>query len=228
MTLTSLQKRICEQVVNAFETGSANGNYAGLVVYADGPHGIRQITYGRAQTTEYGNLESLLEAYIGRGGAFAARMLPYLPKLGVTPLADDSDFKSALKEAGKSDPVMAKTQDAFFEKHYYAPAQKWAKANGFVKPLSMLVIYDSFIHSGSILDFLRKRFAAAVPINGGNEDSWIRQYVDTRREWLATHQKPILQKTVYRMDCFKREIKRGNWDLATVPINANGIMVTGA
>lgn len=70
MTLTSIQKRICEQVVNAFETGSANGNYAGLAVYADGPHGIRQITYGRAQTTEYGNLESLLEAYIGRGARF--------------------------------------------------------------------------------------------------------------------------------------------------------------
>lgn len=80
---------------------------------------------------------------------------------------------------------MAKTQDAFFEKYYYSPALKWAKANGFVKPLSMLVIYDSFIHSGSIREFLLKRFAATVPINGGNEDSWIRQYVDTRREWLA-------------------------------------------
>lgn len=228
MVLTTQQKRICEQVINAFETGSAGGNYAGLVVYADGPHGIRQITYGRSQTTEYGKLEALLEAYVHHGGAFAAKLAPYLPKIGVTPLADDAGFKRTLKEAGKLDPVMMTTQDTFFEQHYYAPAAQWASVNGFVKPLSMLVIYDSYIHSGGILPFLRKRFPALVPGKGGKEEEWISQYVDTRRQWLATHPKSILQKTIYRMDCFQREINRGNWELTQVPVNANGVMVTGA
>lgn len=228
MKLSPSQKRICEQVINAFETGSARGNYARLVVYADGPHGIRQITYGRSQTTEYGKLEAMLEAYVNNGGAYAEQLNPYLPGIGVTPLSDDAAFKNLLREAGKLDPVMVTTQDIFFEQHYYTPAMKWAEANGFVKPLSMLVIYDSFIHSGGILSFLRKRFPALVPLTGGKEEEWISQYVDTRRHWLATHPKSILQKTIYRMDCFQREINRGNWELTQVPVNANGVMVTGA
>jgi len=56
MQLTAKQKRICEQVVNAFETGSARGDYGNISIYNDGPNQIRQITYGRSQTTEYGRV----------------------------------------------------------------------------------------------------------------------------------------------------------------------------
>jgi chitosanase len=71
MQLTAQQKTICEQVINVFETGSTEGDYAALVIFADGPHGVRQITYGRSQTTEYGNLEELVQMYVDAGGMFS-------------------------------------------------------------------------------------------------------------------------------------------------------------
>jgi chitosanase len=89
------------------------------------------------------------------------------------------------------------------------------------------MFYDSFIHSGSILDFLRKRFSEVPPAKGGNEKTWIQQYVDVRHDWLATHPRKVLQNTVYRTQCFKREIARDNWDLSQVPIDANDVDVFG-
>ena len=76
MQLTDQQKRVCEQVLNAFETGSARGNYATIVTYDDGPNDIEQITYGRSQTTEYGNLRDLVEQYVNAGGTHSDALEP--------------------------------------------------------------------------------------------------------------------------------------------------------
>lgn len=227
MNLSAKQKTLCEQVVNVFETGSVHGDYAAISIYHDGPHGIRQVTYGRSQTTEYGNLEALLAMYADSHGTYSEQLKPYLPKIGVTPLVDDHDFLQLLKEAGKNDPVMRTVQDDFFDKRYFLPAMEWANENGFTLALSALVIYDSFIHSGRIPDFLRKRFPAVPPQKGGDEKAWITQYVDARQDWLATASNPDLHPTVYRTQCFKNEISSGNWDLSQLPINANGTDVYG-
>lgn len=227
MQSTALQKRICEQVINVFETSKIGGDYGALVTLADGPHNIRQVTYGRSQTTEYGNLEELVQMYADAHGTFSEQLRPFIAKIGVTSLADNKEFKQLLRDAGRKDPVMQQIQDAFFDKRYFQPAMKWADQNKFTLPLSALVIYDSFIHSGSIPDFLRKRFTEVPPAKGGNEKTWIKQYVDVRQKWLATHSNKILQGTVYRTQCFKREIARDNWDLSQVPINANGVKVSG-
>src|SRR5215470_12651723 len=64
ISLTSTQHLICERVINVFETGSIQGNYAAISIFNDGPHDIRQITYGRSQTTEYGNLPELVRMYV--------------------------------------------------------------------------------------------------------------------------------------------------------------------
>lgn len=157
MKLSDQQKRLCEHVINVFESGSIEGNYAAISIYADGPHGVKQVTYGRSQTTEYGNLEELIEMYVNSNGLYSAQLKPYLAKIGVTPLLDDATFKQLLRDVAKKDPLMGKVQDEFFDKRYFQPAMAWANAGGFTQPLSALVIYDSFIHSGSIPDFLRKR-----------------------------------------------------------------------
>jgi chitosanase len=227
MKLTPLQKRICEQVINVFETGTSEGDYGALVIFADGPHDIRQITYGRSQTTEYGNLEKLVQMYVDANGTLSEQLRPFIGQIGVTPLVDNTEFKQLLRDAGRKDPVMQRMQDDFFDQRYFEPAMQWADTNKFGLPLSALVIYDSFIHSGSILDFLRKRFPEVLPAKGGNEKTWIEEYVDVRQNWLATHTRKIVQKTVYRTQCFKREIARDNWDLSQVPINANGVSVFG-
>ncbi|MGE0823809.1 MAG: chitosanase [Candidatus Binatia bacterium] len=227
MQLTALQKRICTQVLNVFETGKIAGDYGTLVIYADGPHGVRQITYGRSQTTEYSNLEELVQMYVDANGMFSEQLRPFIAKIGVTPLVNNKEFKQLLRDAGRKDPEMERIQDEFFDKRYFQPAMQWADTHRFTLPLSALVIYDSFIHSGGILYFLRKRFPEFPPAKGGNEKTWIKQYVDTRHKWLANHPKKILQGTVYRTQCFKREIARDNWDLSHVPINANGVKVFG-
>ncbi|WP_310559704.1 chitosanase [Flavobacterium sp.] len=217
------------QTVNVFETGSINGKYDAISIYADGPiiggNRIKQITYGRSQTTEYGVLKILVQQYIANNGLYANAMKPYVAKIGKQPsLCTDAVFKNALKNAGKLDPIMRTTQDSFFDQLYYQPAFTWFSSMMFTQPLSLLVIYDSYIHSGSILPFLRNKFPASVPKNGGDEKTWIKQYVAVRDEWLRFHSNTVLRNTVYRTECFQDAINKNNWDLSQT-INANGTMV---
>ncbi len=229
MALNHNQIKRIKSILNIFETGKPEGVYHSISIYRDGPvingASVYQITYGRSQTTEFGNLKRLIELYIERNGLFAQNFQPYLRRLGKQPsLRSDDGFKKLLKDAAVQDPIMRTTQDEFFDMHYYQPAQIWMEGNGFTKALSMLVIYDSFIHSGGIPSFLRKRFPARTPLNGGDEKEWISQYVDTRHEWLRTHSKEILRKTIYRTKCLKDLIKATNWDLSG-DIKANGVKV---
>lgn len=226
MKLTANQKKILEKVVNVFETGSTAGNYGAISIYADGPNNIRQITYGRSQTTEYGNLRSLIQKYVSAKGIYSKKLNPYANKIGTIPLTDDATFKDILKKAGKEDTLMKKTQDEFFDEKYYKPAMKWAKENGFILPLSGLIIYDSFIHSGGILWVIRGMFPENPPNLGGNEIEWTTAYVEARHVWLGTHQRESVRKTIYRTQCFKNEIAKGNWTLSNLPINANGVKVS--
>jgi len=227
MTLTSQQKHICEQVINAFESSSAAGKYGLISIMDDGPHKVKQISYGRSQTTEYGNLEELLEMYVNGNGIYSSAIAPYLAKIGVVPLVNDTVFKQLLKDAGKNDPVMQKVQDRFFDLRYFQPAMQWMDENGLSLPLSALVIYDSYIHSGSIMMFLRKRFPESTPKNGGDEKTWVSQYVDTRHAWLTTHSSQLLSNTVYRTSCLEIEIARNNWYLNLLPIRAHDVDIYG-
>lgn len=226
MNLTEKQKRVCEQILNAFETGSARGDYSNISIFDDGPNGIRQITYGRSQTTEYGNLAELVEMYVKASGSQSELLRPFVERIGHAALVDDLSFKRLLREAGR-DPVMQRTQDQFFDKRYFLPAWRWAESNGFEEALSMLVIYDSFIHSGGILGLLRSRFPERPPSLGGSERTWISQYLEVRHKWLANHARAVLRKTIYRTTTMRNEIERGNWDLSLLPIVANGVRVDG-
>lgn len=226
MNLSKNQRRICEQVINAFETGSLNGDYSNISIYADGPHNIKQITYGRAQTTEYGNLRELVLMYVNAKGVYSQKLSLEVDRIGSDQtLVSDLGFRSLLRQAAKSDPIMRETQDDFFEKRYFKPAMQWADANGLTEALSALVIYDSFIHSGSILWSIRNQFTGSPPAAGGDERIWITNYVIARNKWLANHPRKILHNTTYRTDCFLQQIKNKNWDLSKPPIYANGVLL---
>jgi chitosanase len=230
MPITPAQKSKIVRVINVFETGKPDGVYDAISIYKDGPtvngEKIRQITYGRSQTTEYGNLKRLIELYIERGGLFANAFKPYLSKIGGknTSLHTNAAFKDLLKRSAREDVIMRNAQDELFDIYYYQPALIFFEGNKFSDALSLLVIYDSYIHSGSIPDFLRKRFPERTPRNGGNGRKWIEQYVNARHDWLRTHSNTILQKTIYRTKCFKDQIAPGNWDLAN-PVKANGVNI---
>lgn len=226
MELSANQKQLIERIINVFETGSQEGDYANISIYHDGPHDIRQITYGRSQTTEYGNLRRLVQDYVSAGGMFSEELEPFAELVGSTPLTDNADFKNLLRRAGRLDPVMRRVQDRFFDEVYFRPAMKWADQQGFTLPLSALVIYDSFIHSGSIIWVIRNMFPENPPVSGGDEKAWVTAYVNARQRWLGAHPRPPVRLTTYRTKCFKREIGRDNWDLSQVPVNANGTLVS--
>ncbi len=225
MQLTREQKSLIERTVNAFETGSANGDYAAVAIYADGPNKIRQITYGRSQTTEYGNLRALVRKYVDAKALYSEALEPYVGQIGGVPLTDDPQFKKILRQAGRQDPVMRAVQNEFFDKAYFQPAMQWADDHGFTLPLSALVLYDSFIHSGSILWVIRNQFSETPPAQGGDEKEWMKAYLRERQEWLAASTRPAVRKSVYRVKDLSREADRDNWDLSQLPILANGIPV---
>src|SRR5262245_22534112 len=225
MNLTNDQKSLLVRVLNVFETGKPDGDYGAIAIFSDGPHDIRQITYGRSQTTEYGNLRELVHGYMAANGTFSQVIRPFAERIGSVPLTDNAEFKALLRRAGREDLVMRRMQDRFFDKRYFRPAMRWAEENGFRLPLSALVIYDSFIHSGSILGPFRAMFAESPPANNGDEKAWTKAYVNARHRWLGNHPRKIVRRTVYRTACFKREIARENWDLARTPINAKGVRV---
>ena len=218
--ITDDKKQRILSVVNIFETGTPDGEYDDISIFNDGKGNTRQITFGRSQTTEQGNLKLLIQAYIANKGMFSNDFKPYVDKIGVTPLVDDKAFIALLKRAAQEDETMIKTQDAFFDKVYFQPATKFFVTNGFSFPLSMLVIYDSYIHSGSIPEFLRKRFPESPPVRGGDEKAWIKAYVAARHEWLSGKGAP-LNKTIYRTQVFMTAIAADDWMLGS-PLVANG------
>jgi chitosanase len=219
--ITDQTKNKIQKIVNVFESGKPDGDYGCISLYEDGPNGIKQITYGKSQTTEWGNLRSLVEMYIKNSGQYALHFVEYVAgDLGRVSLVNDKNFISLLKQSSL-DPIMRTTQDAFFDKHYWQPAKAWFDKNGFKLNLSMLVIYDSFIHSGSILKFLRNKFTEKVPVNGGDEKAWIEQYTNARLNWLKNHSNPILRKTIYRVNDFLTAMQKNDWNLEQ-EFSANG------
>lgn len=228
MLITPAQKNKILQVVNVFETGTPEGRYDSISVYKDGlidGNHVYQLTYGRSQTTEFGNLKRLIEKYVSNGGLYTAQFAPFVSKIGNWPsLRHNPTFRKLLKESALKDPIMRVTQDDFFDLYYYTPAYIWFKGFGFKEPLSLLVIYDSFIQSGQIFDFLRQKFPERPPLFGGRENVWIEQYVKTRHDWLKTHTKPIVRKTFYRTSCFKKQIARSNWVL-NQEVDSNGVII---
>jgi chitosanase len=94
---------------------------------------------------------------------------------------------------------------------YWMPAEKFFNQNGFTLPLSMLTIYDSYIHSGSVLNSLRAQFPDLVPVSGGDEKTWILKYLDARQAWLANHSNVIVQRTTYRTRAMLMAAQENNW-----------------
>lgn len=224
--LSELQKQAAQAIVNIFETGKTLGDYARVTLLTGDPG---HLTYGRSQTTlGSGNLYLLIKAYCEAPHAACGRALkPYLPRLAEIDIGLDRDagFRALLEEAG-GDPVMQDTQDAFFDRVYWAPALRIAGDFDFVLPLSVAVIYDSLIHGswGSMRDRTNARHGTVA---GLGEKRWITSYLRERRAWLASHGNRLLRRTIYRMEAFEAIADSGNWSLA-IPLSVCGVSVDAA
>ncbi|TAN61635.1 MAG: chitosanase, partial [Magnetospirillum sp.] len=128
MSVTDLQKRTAQAIVNIFETGKALGDY-GRVTFVEGDKG--ELTYGRSQATlASGSLAALIASYCQTPGAtLAVALSPFLPALTArdSTLNLNMGLRGALHDAG-ADPVMRHCQDVFFDTRYWEPALKSAQA----------------------------------------------------------------------------------------------------
>ncbi len=222
-TISSEKKLKIRQIINAFENGRIATDYSTIYIYRDGPNNVRQITLGFG-ITEYGNLATLIKIYINDGGLYAEHFKKFLAKIGRTPLVDNSEFKTLLVRAAKEDPIMRNAEDKVYEERYWTPALRFFTENEFSTPLAMGIILDSFVHSGSILPFLRKRFSEVPPAQGGSEFEWLSQYVQVRHDWLANHSNSILNGTIYRTRFFREQLSKKNWNLDGQLV-ANGVKI---
>ena len=217
------------RVLSVAETGKAEWDPSAVYIYADDNRfspARRQITLSIG-FTESGNLKKVLELYCDTGGALAKDLKPFITGLGDKSrgsLAGNEAFIRLLKAAGK-EALMVSVQKECFDQLYLGPAFAWAEQYGFKLPLSYLVIADSFLHSGSMLGFLMQKFPEKKPVDGGNEKVWISDYLKARHSWLKNHSNTILNKTVYRADCYMLEASKDNWDLVAGPIVMNGTPV---
>jgi len=223
--ISELQRKTAQAVVNIFESGRPLGDY-GCVTVLSGDTG--HLTYGRSQTSlGSGNLALLLHAYCEAKGAFAEALRPFLPAFDRrdAKLDYNDKVKSLLREAG-GDPVMRSVQDEFFDRVYWSPALKSAEYINVAKPLSITVVYDSRIHGSYhyIRDLTNGQHGEARQIG---EEEWIKAYVSVRRNWLATNQNSLLQKTVYRMDAFRALIDGNKWELP-LPLTVRNVVISEA
>ena len=221
--LNEIQKKTAQAIVNIFETGRVNGDYAAVTFHPDDPG---HLTYGRSQTTlASGNLYLLIKKYCEEPEAdLASKLMVYVGPLSQrdTSLDHNADFRECLLQAGK-DPIMRDVQDQFFDRVYWDPSVAAAKSLGIESALGTGVVYDSYVH-GSWKKIKEMTNVGGLPGNGG-EQAWVERYVQIRRQWLAEHTNTLLRRTVYRMDAFQKMIDETKWDLP-LPLRVRGVEIS--
>jgi chitosanase len=228
--ITKAQEETILRILEAIETGRPGGDYGLVSLLHDGEGDRLQITLGIQFDEASGDLKKVLRLYQSRSGDAAPKLAPYIPRINTfattsaTVLGLDQGFHGLLRSLG-SDPVMQNAQDDIFEQETWLPAKEWADQNGFTLPLSLLVIADSFLQSGSMLSFLRRRFVERVPARGGLEKSWIRAYVTVRHSWLKGSANAALRNSSYRTLLYLSLLELQDWALAEPQYVVNGVEV---
>jgi len=209
-------------IVSLFETGRPFGDFSAVAVLNDGAG----ISYGISQFTHRsGALAAVLDRYFANGGMVGKAMLEARSTTledrtpaAIRELASDERFKSALRVAGITREMKA-AQVSVAIRFYVAPAIAECRRRGFTEPLSLAVIYDSFVH-GSF-----ERISAIVKAPSSFERAWTTEYVRRRDRWLASI--PRLAATRYRTRFFLNQIRFENWQLE-LPVRAQGVTVTNS
>ena len=200
-------------IVSAFE-GGVPFRY-GTLSCIPGDVGGLSLGYLQASLST-GNVGKLLRAYAVAGGTLIPEGLIKLAELK-SPTMNTPAFHDAWKLAC-ADPKMHTAQDEFFASQFVQPAEAEARAMGITEPLGICLAVDGHVQ-GSF-----KHICGMIPPASENQYEWARNYVKTRRNWLATDHITALHTTVYRMDFFQQELDKpngGNWKLET-PLSIHG------
>lgn len=227
--ITQDKIRLIKSILSCFEQGSVKPKFDELYLLKDGPflngEKRRQITIS-VGVTQYGNMGDLLTRYSKTSGKYAAQFKPYLNKIKDPGLVNDSNFKSLLVKAAREDPIYVSLLDSFFDEKYIYPAIKWTEDRGMSEPLSYAWVCDSFLHSGTVLPFLLKKFPEVPPSKGGSERAYGLAYLKARKNWLQNHTDSTLKKLWTRPNWYIKQMENGNWKLDKFPISPNGVSIS--
>jgi Glycosyl hydrolase family 46 len=213
---------LIRRVLSIAECGKPVWDPGQTFVYNDGTGGRKQCTLSVGFTADGGNLRKMLERYVEVEGKFAAQFKDWIAALKQNDPLTNPSFRELCRKAGKEDPLFMEAQEWAFDQYYLGPAFRWAEEYGFKEPLSLMVIADSFLHSGSMRPQLMNAFPEKKPSAGGNERIWIEQYCKARKDWLANHSNRLLRNTTYRVDCYLQEVAQENWSLDKSELVMNG------
>ena len=219
--LSETQIRAAMAIVSVFEVATATSGFHRIGKIQGDSGGI---SYGVFQfSINSGNLGSILTAYVASPDAkYAAQVAPFAARAvnREARLNDDLSFEQTLKQIG-FDPVMQRIQIAYGLQEFGIMAANRFHELGLKTALGYAVMLDSAVHGAytKVLQGVRNR----KPALGGDEKTWVADYLSTRRAWL-TRQGPPLLCTVYRIDTFRRLIEKNNWAL-TPPFLARSIMI---
>lgn len=216
--------RIYCRILNAFEndSGLPETDYKSVYVYNDGNGKRKQVTLARGFTDDGGNLKKVIQRYIAKDGKLASLFQERMDKFGRGVLHTDKEFIGALHTAA-TEAAMQQAQDEIFNEVYLNPAIVWAHENGFVQPLSVGVVVDSYLHSGQMSPKLIAAFSEHKPVAGGDEKKWITSYLQQRLAWFERVH-GALHNTTYRPKFFLAQIAAGNWEF-NCPLVVNGTKV---
>lgn len=229
---TVSQRLTIEAITSIFETGGLPDSdaYAAINIHPDGAG----ISYGCHQSTAHsGSLEAILVAYYEEGNRLGDLTLDEAKAVAASSRALSSpptsgpvrELMDLLAEAGRNDLEMQGVQRQVFRRLYWEPAEAYAKNIGLTLPLSFLAVYDLRVHSGmERIDKLRQTFSEYPPSLGGDERLWSAALLRARRDWLAGHSRPVVRRTVYRVDALLTLANEGRWDLAR-PLVVRGVEI---
>jgi Glycosyl hydrolase family 46 len=180
---------------------------ASEVLYGIGPWGLRG-----------GKLFKLLDAYTQRPNAQYASQVKSL--IGYGMVLKTPDLISTLKMAS-ADPVMRQTQDDRFRTDVIEPGVSMVRDLGLRLPLSIAIICDTTLNSGSnvvkMIAVEATSKSGGSPANGGDEKQWTLNFLDARSDHYKSQ--PLYPRFgkawEARVQAFRQIAKNGDWMLAT-------------
>lgn len=214
---------LMERIINCFESGYPDSTYTRCIVRNIGNIQSPQIIYGRVNITEKGELRRLVTDYVLREGRYASDIFPYMKVIGFVELYRDDIFKDLLRKAG-NDPLMRELQDNFVFTRYVS-ATRWCYVRKLRLPLTVLVVFESFVAHSRMSKTILRQVTKPLPKNGGFEKEWLHNYLVKRRSWLGRSRNPRHSREQYRMDCFFEQIERDNWYLEQIPVTVKAVDV---
>ncbi len=220
MSFTERDKAAARAILSVFETSQKQGDPAAVAVLDDGAgvsYGIKQFTHGG------GALEEVLREFARLAPAHQASATRYADQLrnrsaaNVEQMGADLSFRQWLRQAGRT-PEMRTAQETIADRNYLNPALAECERNGFIEPLSLAVVFDSYVQGS----WERcKRDTNAKHRRPVPEKRWIVDYLATRTQFLQGRKSGAARASVYRPATFQKLIERGNWKLAT-PFTVHG------